>query len=61
MNFEQSLKKLEEMIQKLESNDISLEDSISAYQEGTALLASCKKQLEQAQLLVTVADVPEEV
>lgn len=60
MNFEQSLKNLEDIISKLESNDISLEDSISAYQEGTSLLASCRKQLEEAQLLVTVADVPEE-
>lgn len=60
MNFEQSLKKLEEIIAKLESNETSLEDSISAYQEGTALLVSCRKQLEEAQLLVTVEDVPGE-
>lgn len=60
MNFERSLKKLEEIIEKLEDNEISLEESISAYQEGTLLLASCRKQLEQAELLVTVADVPDE-
>ncbi len=61
MSFEQSIKKLEEIISKLENNDISLEDSISAYREGVQLLESCRKQLEEAQMLVTVEDVPEEM
>lgn len=56
MNFEQSLKKIEEIIAKLESNETSLEESIEAYREGTALLGNCRKQLEQAELLVTVSD-----
>ena len=58
MDFEKSLKKLEEIIGKLESSEISLEDSIAAYREGVKLLADCKKQLDEAQLLVTVEDVP---
>ncbi len=61
MSFEQSIKKLEEIISKLENNDISLEDSISAYREGVQLLESCRRQLEEAQMLVTVEDVPEEM
>lgn len=60
MSFEQSIKKLEEIISKLENNDLSLEDSISAYREGVQLLESCRRQLEEAQMLVTVEDVPEE-
>ena len=56
MNFENSIKRLDEIISKLESNDISLEESIELYGDGTALLVSCKKQLEQAELLVTVDD-----
>ena len=52
MNFEQSLKKIEEIIGRLENNEISLEDSVAAYQEGTALLVSCRKQLEEARLVV---------
>lgn len=56
MNFEQSLKKIEEIIAKLESNETSLEESIEAYREGAALLGNCRRQLEQAELLVTVSD-----
>ncbi len=56
MNFEQSLKKLDEIIEKLENNETSLEDAIEIYREGTAILGSCRKQLEQAELLVTVAN-----
>ena len=48
--------KLEEIISKLESNEISLEDSIQIYKEGLTLIGSCKKQLEEAEMLVTVDD-----
>ena len=56
MNFEGSIKRLDEIISKLESNEVSLEESIELYGEGTALLGSCRKQLESAELLVTVED-----
>ena len=56
MNFEQTMKRLDEIIGKLESSETSLEESIELYGEGTALLGSCRKQLEQAELLVTVSD-----
>lgn len=59
MSFEQSMKKLEDIISKLEDNELPLEDSILAYREGIQLLDSCRKQIEQAQLLVTVEDVPD--
>ena len=56
MNFEESIKRLDEIIEKLENNETSLEEAIEIYREGAALLRSCRKQLEQAELLVTVAD-----
>ncbi|MBP1560501.1 MAG: exodeoxyribonuclease VII small subunit [Oscillospiraceae bacterium] len=56
MDFEKSLKRLDEIIAKLENNETSLEESIEIYREGAALLGSCRKQLEQAELLVTVAE-----
>lgn len=61
MNFEKSLKRLEEIISKLESNEISLEESIEIYKEGTDLLGKCRGLLDSAELLVTVeeADVSE--
>ena len=56
MSFEQTMKRLDEIIGKLESSETSLEESLELYGEGTAILGSCRKQLEQAELLVTVAD-----
>lgn len=60
MNFEESVKRLDEIIEKLENNSISLEESIEMYKEGTELLLKCRKQIEQAEMLVTVAEQSEE-
>lgn len=56
MTFENSIKKLEEIVSKLENNEISLEESIEMYKEGITLLGDCRKQLENAELLVTVEE-----
>ncbi len=56
MNFEQSLKRLDEIIAKLESNEISLEESIEIYREGTDLAGKCRSLLDSAELLVTVEE-----
>lgn len=56
MKFEESIKRLDEIIEKLENNETSLEEAIEIYREGAAILGNCRKQLEQAELLVTVAD-----
>ena len=56
MKFEESIKRLDEIIEKLENNETSLEEAIEIYRKGAALLGNCRKQLEQAELLVTVAD-----
>jgi len=56
MNFEQSLKRLDEIIAKLENNEISLEESIEIYREGTDLAGRCRSLLDSAELLVTVEE-----
>ncbi len=56
MNFEQSLKRLDELIAKLENNEISLEESIEIYREGTDLVGKCRGLLDSAELLVTVEE-----
>ncbi|MEZ3453358.1 MAG: exodeoxyribonuclease VII small subunit [Oscillospiraceae bacterium] len=56
MNFEQSLKRLDEIIAKLENNEISLEESIEIYREGTDLAGKCRSLLDSAELLVTVEE-----
>lgn len=51
-NFEQAMKRLEEISQTLESGEISLEESIRLYQEGTKLIEFCQGKLEEAQKMV---------
>jgi exodeoxyribonuclease VII small subunit len=51
-NFEQAMKRLEEISQILESGEISLEDSIKLYQEGTKLIEFCQGKLDEAQKTV---------
>ena len=48
-DFEKSLKRLEEIVGKLENGELTLEDSLKLFEEGTKLSKSCEKQLNQAQ------------
>lgn len=59
MKFEASIKRIDEIIATLEDRDISLDDSIKLYKEGAKLIDSCKKELDKAEMLVTVEDVKE--
>ena len=49
LTFEQSLDRLEEIVRHLEKGDLPLRDSLSLYEEGTALIAACSKQLDEAE------------
>ena len=53
MTFEKSMARLEEIVKRMENGDVSLEESLELFQEGTALVASCGKQLDEAEMLVT--------
>jgi exodeoxyribonuclease VII small subunit len=48
-SFEESLKKLETIVDQLEKGDLSLEDSIKLFEEGVGLSAICKKELDSAE------------
>jgi exodeoxyribonuclease VII small subunit len=48
-SFEESLTKLEEIVAQLERGDLSLEDSVRLFEEGTRLSGDCRKQLEEAE------------
>jgi len=48
MKFEVALKQLEEIVSKLEAGDMSLDDSLSKYEEGIKLSKLCSRQLEAA-------------
>ncbi|MCB1555465.1 MAG: exodeoxyribonuclease VII small subunit [Xanthomonadales bacterium] len=51
-SFEQSLEELEQLIQRMERGDLSLEDSLAAYERGIALYRTCQSALEHAELRV---------
>jgi exodeoxyribonuclease VII small subunit len=44
-HLEEAFKELESMIDKLESNEISLKESIELYSQGAKLLGKCKEEL----------------
>lgn len=48
-SFEESLKKLESIVDKLEKGDLSLEESLKLFEEGVGLSTACKKELEEAE------------
>ena len=47
--FETALKKLEEVVKKLEGGDLSLDDSLKAFEEGVKQAAFCSKKLNEAE------------
>ena len=47
--FETALAELEQIVQKMESGSLTLEESISAYQRGSELLKHCQNQLGEAE------------
>ncbi len=49
MSFEQALDELEKIVQKLESGEAPLQESITIYERGEALKAHCEKLLKTAE------------
>jgi exodeoxyribonuclease VII small subunit len=52
VTFEQSLMRLEQIVRALEHGDVPLEESLKLFQEGTGLVRSCQKLLDDAKLQV---------
>lgn len=49
MTLEQIFDKLEESIEKLEQEDISLEDSFKIYREGMKLIQTCNEKIDKVE------------
>jgi exodeoxyribonuclease VII small subunit len=47
--FETSLKKLEEVVRRLESGELSLEESLKAFEDGVRQAAFCARKLNEAE------------
>ncbi|MBR4990830.1 MAG: exodeoxyribonuclease VII small subunit [Oscillospiraceae bacterium] len=52
MTFEASMQRLEQIVRTMERGDAPLEESLKLFQEGTELVRSCGKLLEEAELQV---------
>ena len=49
MTFEAALERLEAIVQKLESGEVDLEESIRIYEQGVKIKAFCERKLNEAQ------------
>jgi len=52
MSYEEAIKKLEEIVQRLENAEIPLEESLSSFQEGIALSRFCREKLAEIEYRV---------
>ena len=52
LSFEESLARLGEVVRTLERGDSPLADSLKLFEEGTALIAACSKELGEGELQV---------
>ncbi|MFS0575144.1 exodeoxyribonuclease VII small subunit [Sporosarcina sp. 179-K 3D1 HS] len=57
LRFEEAMLNLEEIVQKLESGDVPLEDAIVLYKKGMELSAYCHNKLQDAEKqLISIID-----
>lgn len=50
--FEASMQRLEEIVRTMERGELPLEQSLQLFEEGTALVRSCGKLLDEAELKI---------
>ena len=53
-NFEQAMKRLEEIVERMESGDLPLEQLIVGYEEGMKLVKVCQERLASAEKRIEV-------
>ena len=51
-SFEESMARLEQIVRGLEQGNVPLEESLKLFQEGTELVRSCTRLLDEAELQV---------
>lgn len=49
LGFEQALARLDEIVRHLEKGDLPLSESLTLFEEGTSLLNTCSKMLDEAE------------
>jgi exodeoxyribonuclease VII small subunit len=56
VNFEKDLKKLQSILDDIESDKLTLEDSIQKYKEGMELSKKCQDALDEAKQVIKVLE-----
>ena len=54
LDFETNIKRLEEIASKLESGDISIDESLKLFEEGIGILKECNEEIDNAEQRVNV-------
>ena len=54
MNFEEAMAKLDSEVKRLESGNMTLDESIAAYEEAIKLIRTCNEKLESAERRVRI-------
>lgn len=54
VNFEKAFTRLEEILEKMNSGSVSLDDSLVLYEEADGLIASCNQRLSDAEKKIEV-------
>ena len=52
--FEESLERLEDIVRKMEAGDMTLEESLKAFEEGIKLARLCSRRLDEAERRVEI-------
>lgn len=53
-SYEKAFLRLEEILQKMNESQLSLDDSIKLFEEATSLVAFCEKKLEESEKKIDV-------
>ena len=56
IKYEQALNRIEEIVTALENNDVSLDEALALFEEGTKLTVVCNKKIEAAKAKITEID-----
>ncbi len=54
MNYEESIKRLQEIVELLSNEKLPLEESLKLYEEGIKLTNECYKTLKEAEQKITI-------
>lgn len=57
-DFENALTQLEALVERMEGDELSLEESLGAYERGVGLYRRCQQALEDAELRVRLLSDP---